>query len=319
MERDPVTLRPFCTKCWVTIDIHRVTIPPEAFCSECGTTWIIDTKDRDWHVSTPYCQICDEVLPDPKTTPETGGASSSNAPIPCGFCGAGMLEGQEVAKCAECNCRHHGNMAEAQPCSNSCRYCIERWFCHPPCQRARLWHDCMRSPGSSELSDERPQGARTHDSNDGTDESSGSEADELACPAVVVQEVRWDDWEERVEEHRRTQQPSRAARAASTVDMCVTPTDQSQNQDWIMHTGFQMDGQARTPKLDKGIAKNVTKHMEKYLTPCMPTIFPEPQDKQKKHREKLASRELPFNLMVARPVGRQEMTDCPEAQAAMQK
>ena len=60
--------------------------------------------------------------------------------------------------------------------------------------------------------------------------------------------------------------------------------------------------------------------MEKYLTPCVPTIYPEPKDKQKKkQREKLASRELPFNLMVARPVGRQEMTNCPEAQAAMQK
>ncbi len=48
----------------------------------------------------------------------------------------------------------------------------------------------------------------------------------------------------------------------------------------------------------------------------MPTIRPE---QKKQHRGKLVDRALPFNLMVARPVGRQEMTDCPEAQAAMQK
>ncbi len=33
----------------------------------------------------------------------------------------------------------------------------------------------------------------------------------------------------------------------------------------------------------------------------------------------MMDRAIPFNLMVARPVGRQEMTDCPIAQAAMQK
>ncbi len=94
----------------------------------------------------------------------------------------------------------------------------------------------MRSPCTSGLSDERRQGARTQDGDDGTDEGSGSEADELACPAVVVEEVRWDDWEERVEDHRRTQKPSRAARAAATVDMCVIRTDQSQDQYRIKHT-----------------------------------------------------------------------------------
>ena len=123
----------------------------------------------------------------------------------------------------------------------------------------------------------------------------------------LQQEVRWDDWEERVEEHRRTRPPSQAARAASTIELCVPLNEQS------------LTGYDRTSTLDKGNAKQVKKHMEKYLIQCMPTIRPEPKDKNKQHREKLASREVPFNLMVARPVGRQEMTDCPEAQAAMQK
>mgnify|MGYP002807094053 CR=1 FL=1 len=48
----------------------------------------------------------------------------------------------------------------------------------------------------------------------------------------------------------------------------------------------------------------------------MPTIRPE---QKKQHRGKLIDRAIPFNLMVARPVGRQEMTDCSEGQAAMQK
>ena len=72
-------------------------------------------------------------------------------------------------------------------------------------------------------------GLRDHDpeegwSSDGADEESGSNAasDEMACPAVVAaEEVRWDDWEERVEEHRRTRPPSQAARAASTIELCV--------------------------------------------------------------------------------------------------
>ena len=170
-----------------------------------------------------------------------------------------------------------------------------------------MWHDCPRPPQSSELSDARPWGnrfgLRDYNSEEGwssvgSDEEPGSDAasDELACPAVVEEEVRWEDWEERVEEHRRTRPPSRAACAASTVDMCVLPTEQSQDDD-------------REPTLDKGNAKQNKKHMEKYLTPCMQTIRPEPKDKKKKHREKLASREIPFNLKVARPVGRQEMSD----------
>ncbi len=43
------------------------------------------------------------------------------------------------------------------------------------------------------------------------------------------------------------------------------------------------------------------------------------RDRKKQHRGKLVDHAIPFNLMVARPVGRQEMTNCPEAQAAMQK
>ncbi len=78
--------------------------------------------------------------------------------------------------------------------------------------------------------------------------------DEVACPAIAcpaIEEIRWDDWEDRVEDDRRTRPLSQASRAASVVD--------------------------------RGIIKDISKHMEKYLTPCMPTIFPE----QVKHREKL--------------------------------
>ena len=59
----------------------------------------------------------------------------------------------------------------------------------------------------------------------------------------------------------------------------------------------------------------IDKHMNKHLAPAMPTISPE----KRPHREKLSERVIPFNLMVARPVGKQEMTDNPIAQAAMQK
>ena len=51
------------------------------------------------------------------------------------------------------------------------------------------------------------------------------------------------------------------------------------------------------------------------LAPAMPTI---PSEKRP-HREKLSDRVIPFNLMVARPVGKQEMTDNPLARAAVQK
>ncbi len=74
---------------------------------------------------------------------------------------------------------------------------------------------------------------------------------------------------------------------------------------------------SRASKIDRGISKDVSKHMDKYLTPCMPTISPD--SVKRPHREKLSDRAVPLNLMVARPVGRQEMTDCPEAKAAMQK
>ncbi len=75
-------------------------------------------------------------------------------------------------------------------------------------------------------------------------------------------------------------------------------------------------GSQKTSKLDRGNAKDAKKHMDKYLSPCMPTFRPE---QKKQHRDKVSNHTIPFNLMVARPVGRQEMTDCPEAQAAMQK
>ena len=88
----------------------------------------------------------------------------------------------------------------------------------------------------------------------------------------------------------------------------------------VLHQRWNCVGSRSMPmKLDRIAhrnAKDVAKHMEKYLTPCMPTIRPE---QTKQHRGKLIDRTLPFNLMVARPVGRQEMTDSPEAQAAMQK
>ena len=233
-----------------------------------------------------------------------------------------MCEGQERATCAECNCRHHGNIHIDQPCSHYCRQCLLRWCGKPQCKRALLWHDCAREIGDSSEDESPTRFAKN--SEDGTDESSGSATEgsrpeELACPAVMIEEMCWDDWEEKVEEHRRTQQPSRAARAASTINLNVIQSDQLHDPDQILHTNYQMEDQARICNLDKGNVKQIRKHMDKYLIPCMPTIFPEPKDNQKNHREKLASRELPFNLMVARPVGRQEMTHCPEAQAAMQK
>ena len=92
----------------------------------------------------------------------------------------------------------------------------------------------------------------------------------MACPALVLhEEVRWEEWEDRVEEDRRTRPISQAARAASVVD--------------------------------RGIVEDVHKHMDKYVTPCMPTIFPA----KVRHREKLIDRAIPLNLIVARPVGRQ--------------
>ena len=72
------------------------------------------------------------------------------------------------------------------------------------------------------MSDPRPWTERMgmrEDSNeewdtDRSEEESGSDAadDEMACPALVaVDEVRWDDWEERVEEDRRTRPQSRCS------------------------------------------------------------------------------------------------------------
>ena len=151
-------------------------------------------------------------------------------------------------------------------------------------------------------------GSDPENSSQGSHEESEPDVthDDMACPAVEEAEVQWDAWEDRVEEHRRTRPLTRAARAASTVDVCAVSSEQS---------SIAYD---RISVLDKGDARCIAKHMNQYLTPCMPTIHPE-KDEKKKHRDKMAGREIPFNLMVARPVGPQEMTDFPEAQAAIQK
>ena len=85
---------------------------------------------------------------------------------------------------------------------------------------------------------------------DGADyDDEAHSGDEMACPAIQIagpavhEEVRWDEWEDRVEEDRRTRPLSHAARAASTVD--------------------------------RGIVEDVEKHMNKYLAPAMPTIRPD--------------------------------------------
>ncbi len=70
-------------------------------------------------------------------------------------------------------------------------------------------------------------------------------------------------------------------------------------------------------KLDRGDRKKIKEHMDKHLAPCMQTIYPEKV--KQPHRPKLQDRPIPFNLMVARPVGRQEITDNPVAKAAMKK
>ena len=67
--------------------------------------------------------------------------------------------------------------------------------------------------------------------------------------------------------------------------------------------------------LDKRNAVKIEKHMDKHLAPAMPTIAPD----RRPHREKQKDRELVVNLMVARPVGRQEIAEHSVAQAAMQK
>ncbi len=67
--------------------------------------------------------------------------------------------------------------------------------------------------------------------------------------------------------------------------------------------------------LDRGQDDVIEKHMVKHLAPTMPTIAPD----RRPHREKLKDREFVVNLMVARPVGRQEISGNPIAQAAMQK
>ena len=79
------------------------------------------------------------------------------------------------------------------------------------CQINWLWHECEAHSGSDPY-DQRSRGG---------DESHHD--DEMACPAV--EEVRWEEWEERVEEDRHTRPPSRAARAASTVELCGTKQD----------------------------------------------------------------------------------------------
>ena len=67
--------------------------------------------------------------------------------------------------------------------------------------------------------------------------------------------------------------------------------------------------------LDKGYAASIDKHMDKHLAPAMPTISRD----RRPHREKQKDRQFIVNLIVARPVGRQEISDNSAAQAAMQK
>ncbi len=67
--------------------------------------------------------------------------------------------------------------------------------------------------------------------------------------------------------------------------------------------------------LDKGDAASIGKHMDKHLASAMPTISRD----RRPHREKQKDQHFIVNLMVARPVGRQENSDNSAAQAAMQK
>ncbi len=69
------------------------------------------------------------------------------------------------------------------------------------------------------------------------------------------------------------------------------------------------------PQLRHWIGVRPTRHMNIHLDPRMPTSSPEGAP----HRIKLCNRAMQFNLMVARPVGRKEMTDNPLAKAAMKK
>ena len=100
--------------------------------------------------------------------------------------------------------------------------------------------------------------------------------------AAVVQESLADEWDDIAESHRR-----------STL---------------------YCSGRA-LPKEDRGRTDEINAFLERHVAPAMPTIRREP----KEHRDKLSAHDLPFNLMVARPVGRQEMTDNPTAKAAMKK
>ncbi len=97
----------------------------------------------------------------------------------------------------------------------------------------------------------------------------------------VLEAQQWDEWEDKVEEFRRNLPQCQSAVASAP--------------------------------LDKGII--VELDMGQQMAPAMPTILPE----KRPHREKLSDRVIPLNLMVARPVGKQEMNENPDAQAATKK
>ena len=154
--------------------------------------------------------------------------------------------------------------------------------------------------GGDSDSDAEFQRAVPDDSED--DEDNNSDDDHLAnaCPAVMIApalmaESHWDEWEERVEDFARSLPDSEAAVAARALPDSVKAVAAS--------------------TLDRGESENIKKHMDKHLAPAMPTVVPE----ERPHREKLRARELVFNLMVARPFGRQEVFSNPAAQAAMAK
>ncbi len=146
--------------------------------------------------------------------------------------------------------------------------------------------DADGDKGSNDSHERWDAQGRSLSNADGSRSGDDSDSDEdhlaNACPAIDHSD-NWAEWEDTVEEFRRSLPKSVAAAAACT--------------------------------LDRGQADIVEKHMNKHLAPAMPTIDPD----RRPHREKLKDRQLVVNLMVARPVGRNEISDNPDAKAAMQK